>query len=72
MKPLTVTSLPVGAMPAISPSCVPRAFQRVATVSPSATCSFTVMRASEKAAMYFSKFAFTPAGPLIGSGSAGS
>ena len=49
VSPETVTSLPVAAMPEISPACVPLAVQRVATLPGSATCSCTVRRASGNA-----------------------
>ena len=69
VSPVTVTSLPVGAMPAISPECAPRPVQRVATLSCSEIWSSTMTAPPGNAAMYLSKFARTPAGPRIGSAS---
>ena len=47
--PVPVTWVPVGVMPNQSPRWVPRAFQRNATLSPSAKMSSRVMFRSGKA-----------------------
>src|SRR5438128_3023799 len=49
--PVTVTSLPVADMPQRSPLCVPRAVQRVTTLSPSSIWSSIVIRTSGNAVL---------------------
>jgi hypothetical protein len=62
-NPVSVTRLPVGAMPANSPSWVPVMAQRINTLSPSAMVSSWVMRLSGKAAMSLEAACFVGCGP---------
>jgi hypothetical protein len=68
---VTSILLPEGATPMNSPRWVPRAIQRVTTISPSATCFSTVKLMSGKAEWYARTRSLMASGPRLSSGSGG-
>jgi hypothetical protein len=70
--PDTSKRLPVGGMPTNSPVWVPAAVHRSTTLSPSATWSTMVRRASGKASEAIATYCVRPSGPCRSSGREGS